>query len=518
VRFRDLLGLALAALFRQKVRTLLTTLGVVFGSFVLVASLSVRGGVQETVVREYRRFGELRRIDVRPRYVPVQTSIPTEVTDIRGTMSDARRERLRQAAATHWPGHQARANRVKVKLDRARLDALAKIPGVRAAEPVLISDCRVSLGGKVERAGSVAALPDDMTYRDRVIAGTFLPSADARCVVVSEYLLYRLGVADDAALAAVVGKKLRLEYYTSRPVPLLLLALQREPAAATVAQERALQKVLERLPEAVGKMGLTEAEQAAALKILRRPEKAPAAKEESVAAELTVCGVLRLAGEQKQGLRWDRTVPNPDLVVPARTAEELLLRLTQVRENGFDLATVEVEQMEDVKAVSKQIDAMGLHAHSLAQFAERERFTYLLIFSAMTVIAVVSLLVSGLGITNTMLMSVLERVREIGVMKAVGARDGHIQLMFLIEGALVGLTGGLLGLLLSWAASFPGDAWVRSTVESGLQVKLQESIFIFPWWLLVGVPVFACAVTTLAAYYPARRAARVNPVRALRHE
>jgi putative ABC transport system permease protein len=518
VRFRDLLGLALAALFRQKVRTLLTTLGVVFGSFVLVASLSVRGGVQETVVREARRFGELRRIRVQPRYVGVADSVPAAITEVRGKMSDARRRRLRAQAIQRWREHQPA--RLATKLDRKALDALAKIPSVRKVEPALADRCRVFFDGKAEPAVSIAAQPDDANYRDRISVGTFLPAADAPCVVVSEDLLYRLGVADDAALAAVVGKKLRLEYGGTQPVPLLLLALQREPGKTTVAEEQALEKVLARLPEAVAQLkGLTSAERAAALKLLQRPQNGPAAIAPVAQQELTICGVLRLAAEQKDGWRWDQPPLNPDLIVPVRTAEAILVRLPQVREHGFNAATVEVERLEDVKPVTKTIiDKLGFNAGSRAAFVEREQFTYRLIFSAMSVIALVALLVAALGIMNTMLMGVLERVREIGIMKAVGARDGHIQLMFLIEGALVGLVGGLLGLLLSWAASFPGDAWVRSTVESGLQVKLQESIFIFPWWLLVGVPAFACLVTTLAAYYPARRAARVNPVRALRHE
>jgi putative ABC transport system permease protein len=113
---------------------------------------------------------------------------------------------------------------------------------------------------------------------------------------------------------------------------------------------------------------------------------------------------------------------------------------------------------------------------------------------------------------------VLERTREIGVLKAVGARDGTILLLFLVEGALIGLVGGLLGLLLSWLLSFPGDAWVRSMVNRQLTVKLEESLFAFPWWLVVGAPVFAALTTTLAALLPARRASRINPVEALRHE
>src|SRR5262249_11920294 len=126
--------------------------------------------------------------------------------------------------------------------------------------------------------------------------------------------------------------------------------------------------------------------------------------------------------------------------------------------------------------------------------------------------------VAGLGITNTMLMSVLERTHEIGVMKAVGARDRHVQWLFLAEGAVVGLAGGGLGLLLSWLASFPGDAVARSLIERQTQGQLEESVFVFPLWVTVGVPAFVALLTVLAAVYPARRAARVNPIAALRHE
>ena len=117
-----------------------------------------------------------------------------------------------------------------------------------------------------------------------------------------------------------------------------------------------------------------------------------------------------------------------------------------------------------------------------------------------------------------MLMSVLERRREIGIMKAVGADNRHLQFIFIVEGGLIGLAGGMLGLLLAWAASFPGDAWVRSMVMRDIKIDLKGSIFVFPSWIGAAVVVFTVLVTTLAAFYPARHAARVDPVSALRHE
>jgi putative ABC transport system permease protein len=133
-------------------------------------------------------------------------------------------------------------------------------------------------------------------------------------------------------------------------------------------------------------------------------------------------------------------------------------------------------------------------------------------------LAAVALLVAALGITNTMVMSVLERTREIGVMKAVGARDHHIQAIFLLEGALIGAIGGSLGVLLGWLASIPGDSVAHALLQDQALPTLRHTLFAFPLWLTLGTPAFASLVTTLAAVYPAYRATRVNPIAALRHE
>jgi len=80
------------------------------------------------------------------------------------------------------------------------------------------------------------------------------------------------------------------------------------------------------------------------------------------------------------------------------------------------------------------------------------------------------------------------------------------------------MVGALLGLALAWGFSGPGDAWMQSMLEKNTSIKLHGSVFAFPVWLLIGAPAFACLTTTLAAVYPARRASRVDPVAALRHE
>jgi putative ABC transport system permease protein len=547
------LRLALSALYQQKVRTLLTTLGVVFGTFVLVVSLSVRHGVHDTVLREYGKLGELRRIDVGPSYAGKDEDAPADKVRVRGKMGEDRRQRLRRMLVRRW--RQNYRPDVVVRLTAERLRALAALEHVRAVEPVVSKGGRVYLDvpvlpllgastvgllgsppgqgpllaasalvpgraeGPSEPAFAQTALPDDPRLRKRVVAGDYLSAEDERGVVVSEFLLYLLGVRDDADLARVVGKTIRLECRTGGPEPrLLLVLLNRQTEDVTAAEERVLHKLQRRLPDVLGKLKLTPAEKQAARSLLARPALRKPVKEVEFTQEYTVRGVVRLPREGEARNRFGWANDEADVFLSPRAGAELFYRVPANRERGFLHAVVEVDSLDHVKEVSQQIRAMGLEEFTLVDLIEREQLIYLLVFTGMTAIAAVSLLVAGLGITNTMLMSVLERVREIGIMKAVGARDGHIQLIFLVEGALVGLVGGLLGLLLGWAASIPGDAWVRGLVRQRLALDLQQSIFVFPWWLVAGVPAFACLVTTLAALYPARRAARVNPITALRHD
>jgi putative ABC transport system permease protein len=519
MRLLDLLGLALSALWQQRVRMVLTTLGVLCAGFVLTFSLAGCQGVQDTITRQAQRFGELRRIDVHPKPPEGTTQPPAHMLKLSGTMSAARRQRLRQEITRRWQMHNA--STAPVRLTRVQLAKIAGLDHVRSIKPAFFQDARVYLDGKAERAVIVAALPDDDQLPPQLVAGQFLPDAGSRAVVVSEFLLYQLGVTDEADVARALGRKLRLEYRANAGSPGYFLSLLggNYPRHITLEQEKTLEKLLEKmrqkLPEALARMDLNATEKYA-LEALLKP--VASQKEVVVTEELTICGVIRPVEDQTSFRRHGWMYREADVVVSARVAEQMHFRIPQNREFGLGSIVVEVDDMDHVKEVNEQIRGMGLGSFALVEFIEREKALYLLIFLSMGAIALAVLVVASLGIVNTMLMSVLERVREIGIMKAVGARDLHIQMIFLVEGALVGLIGGLLGLLLFWISSLLTDAWVRSMIEQKLNVKLEESIFAFPWWLVVGVPLFTCVVTTLAALLPSYRAARINPILALRHE
>jgi putative ABC transport system permease protein len=514
MRFLDLVGLSLFALSRHKLRTLLTALGVLFGTMVLVVSLSVRLGAQRTIVEQVSKHVELRRIEVRPK----GEGAPADVGPVQGRMSDERRKRLRQELRRRNGG--ARAPSPEGRLTPERLQELGGLTHVVRVEPVVYRYGRVVLGDQSEHT-SFVALPAEArdAMRRRLIAGTMLDEDDTGGALVSEMLLYNLGLVDEDDARSAVGRALRFEVQTgNRPAPTFLLSLLTGWGGKTTAgEEDLLGKVLRRLPESLDRLGLTSREQAT----LRRLLKAQNKKEpppQLFHEQYTIRGILRAEDDNVPFRRGDWVWRQADLMLAPSAAATFVLRLPQVREQGFDQAVLEVDDTENVKSVQQEIRDMGLHADSAVEFIEREEFVYLIGLSAMSVVALIALVVAAIGITNTMLMSVLERVREIGIFKAVGARDGQVLALFLMEGALIGLVGGLLGLAAAWGISYPADAWARGQVAQRLHIELDGSLFAFPWWLLAGGPLFAVLVTTLAAFYPARRAVHIDPVGALRHE
>ena len=172
--------------------------------------------------------------------------------------------------------------------------------------------------------------------------------------------------------------------------------------------------------------------------------------------EFTIAGVFRtLSDDEQPDVRWyldDSVSENADLILPAKTAQDLAVQIPRFEDWGFHVAIVLVDDEANVKTVTEEVEQMGLHHHSLVRIIERVQRHASLVTYSMAMLGAIALFVSAIGITNTMVMSVLERTREIGVMKAVGGRDSHILLMFLVEGTLLGLARRGVGA----AGSTPG--------------------------------------------------------------
>ena len=516
MRWIDLLGMPLASLGQQKMRTCLTTLGVLFGAFVLAASLSINEGVQQTIERESSKGDVARKVTVSSKWRTTGTKSAGEVK-VAGRMTPERRERIRKVLAER--NRQGGGTGEEVNLTPARLDELAH-ESLMSARWSRSSAARSSLSwgtGRSRRASRRGPARTRSSSSGSSSAGrssrtTSGRSCSPRCSRTgSAWSTTRTCTRSSASRCGSrsAARRRRAELRIVSPA-------DRSKAGGGRDEQMALRQLAWQIPGRLDKLSLTPEEVAALRKVIR-PDSvaiAPAV----VADNFRVVGIFRELDDDEKKDAWSRFPADTDLVLPRRTAVDLMFRDPARREEGINQAILFVDDMKNVKEVVDKAEALGLSTRSAVNFIERERLTYLLIFGGMTCVAAVALLVSSLGIANTMLMSVLERRREIGIMKAVGAADWQLQALFVIEGGLIGLIGGALGLLLAWSISFPGDAWVRSMVHRDMKIDLSGSIFAFPSWIGTTVVLVTVGVTVAAGLYPARHAAKVDPVTALRHD
>jgi putative ABC transport system permease protein len=448
-------------------------------------------------------------------------------------MSPERRRRLERALVTRWSSRRSDETPSRGQLAEPDVAALRALPHAQAVNPVVQMTVRPILlprpddpvavdNGRTPFSSLVSVEPNQRDYHARVVAGSPLPPEGGRVVVVHEYLLYRWGLTTDEQVASSIGRTVRIRSTPRRTDAPSLANLLRFQAGLTEDEALVLERTFRQVAKFLAMVPLRPEERDVWQKAFRRAEPAPApeAEEPPPDVDLRIVGVIRqfMEDDPRPTTGAGYRVRDAELLVPAATAAEIYLIPQPRRQRGLDQVSVTADREENVRALGEAIEKRGHRVFSLAIIIDTVRTNVLLITLATTFVAIVALTVAALGITNTMIMSVLERTREIGVMKALGARDGHVQAVFLVEGALIGGLGGLLGLALARLAALPADAFARALIERQTEQPITSPIFIFPAWLALGAPAVAVLVTTIAALYPARRAAALDPVTSLRHE
>ncbi len=195
-------------------------------------------------------------------------------------------------------------------------------------------------------------------------------------------------------------------------------------------------------------------------------------------------------------------------------------RKETVTQQSYNQVMVYVTDINDVQEVSDAIREMGFQTNSLNDWLEAMQEQSRMIQGVLGGIGAISLFVAALGITNTMIMSIYERTKEIGVMKVIGANLPDIRRMFLLEAGLIGFLGGLLGVVLSFLISLLLNTVLAGILSSFLGGMMGEgsNISIIPWWIAVGGLLFATVIGVISGYSPARRAMRLSALESLRNE
>jgi putative ABC transport system permease protein len=536
MRTSDLIIAAIGGLWRQKARTTLTVLGVTVGTTALAFSLALGVGLRAFIESEFKARREFWTVNVHPknwgRDDLKEEDIPPDRIAVPPEIPAERSARIRQKLIQDYRNSH-RAKRVSL----VTLDHIEQFKRMADVDDVLAS-----------RFATTHLTLDEKRYQGVVFAGRldrFVPALDTHLlfgraahptaideVVVSEFALFKLGLKTNDQIQSAVGKKLRIVLGRDDFARAGSIASLLAPGAAqdeiSRTQAGILDKIAQQLPVQIDKFDLTDFEKTVVKAVMKgKPSMDLPRKwsEEwySASLDVTIVGVVSLPPIRKfdpTDLLSGSPMPNSDILLPPAGERKLFAQVPELSTLGYTDVAVLVRPGGDLEAVVQAIEKTGLDSYNGLRFYKSVKREVTLISAGLNLFALISLLVAAIGITNTLFTSVLERTKEIGIWKSLGARDGHILLLFLLEGSVIGWVGGCLGWAAAWGLSIPSDSWVRQLIEHqrGGEKLFTETVFAWPGWLPPAVVGFAVLLTTVAALYPARRASRVQPVDALRHE
>jgi ABC-type antimicrobial peptide transport system permease subunit len=462
----DLGELALRNLREALLRTSLTTLGIAVGVASLVAMLSLGVGLQELATKRLSNSGLF------------DTVIVMSKSGLRGFGRPSEPPR-RAADGSDQSNEPGRASRVSPPLDDAAREALQKLPNVVEVYPQIRFPTEVRFAGK-PYATMVAGIPDSARGNGAFdgIGGKFFSSGNVdEAILQSEFAK---DLSDKPS--SLIGKDLVLRYAERQ-------ALGTQAAGGSSSTENSDN----------GSGGFSVVPREKNLRIVGIVETEPAAGFGGIGSgrvliPLAVAETLRAA--QLNDLR--------DVVRGANG------------KTTYASLTVRAKSPSQVEKIESAIKEMGFSTFSLLDATRNLRIFFTIFDSLLGIFGSLALAVSTLGIINTLVMAILERRREIGVLKALGAADSDVKQLFFAEAGVMGLMGGILGVGMGWV--------IGRVVTFGTNVYLRRQdlppahVFSVPLWLILGGIVFSVVVSLVAGLYPASRAARLNPVEALRYE
>jgi putative ABC transport system permease protein len=480
VKAGDLVELATRNLRESVFRNSLTTLGIGVGVASLVAMLSLGIGLQQLANRRLERSGLFDTI---------------MVTSRRGFRGFERRG--------FGEGSSPAESRV---LDEHARAEIARLPNVLEAWPDIRFVTELRYQGKPHLT-MVAGLPPSARENDAFenMQGHFFSSDTAdEAILQIQFTDDLMGIHPrpgdpgsklNSSTQALVGKEITLNYAEREPSPRALQPKVR-PGAETSARASS--------PGPAGEAGQTDL---ASFSVMPRRIK------------------LRIAGITDQDPDGIRGASGARVFLPLATIERLHVMLpTGMRESEANFSTsptylslsVRLKSPNDVESVQNAIKQLGFNTFSVIDATRNLRRFFAVLDLFLGIFGSLALTVAALGIVNTLAMAILERRREIGIMKAIGASDGDVKKLFFSEAAVMGFVGGILGVAIGWS--------IGRVINIGTNIYLRrqdlpaENLWFVPWWLVVGAVVFAILVSMISGLYPAARAARLDPVQALRYE
>lgn len=429
----DLFRMGIKNLWRRKLRTFLTVLGVIIGASSIIVMLSLGFGMQIGFEEQMAQWGSLTTINVHKGWSEI-------------------------------PGKEV------AELDDKAVAAFKSIPNVIAVSPTLQTYGAIINGKYIAQMPVKGIDPDSMAaFGFEIAEGRLLTNSDE--------------------LSIVFGGQMQYNFYDPKA------RVWREPKINLMKDRMTLT-----LDPNYG---------------YSYPGEKKANYKEY---KIKVAGVLAESNdwETNYGVYMPITEVQK-LIKEKEKAEGVKPQPGKQKETGYNQVNIKVNDMKNVQTVQKTIKDMGHEAYSLNDQLESMKKQAGMIQAVLGGIGAVSLVVAAIGITNTMVMSIYERTKEIGVMKVIGASLKDIKNLFLFESAIIGLVGGLIGVCFSYLLSFIVNKFSH-IFGPLLGLWDATTISVIPLWLALAALGFSAFIGVVSGYFPARRAMNLSALEAIRTE
>lgn len=522
MKLTDLVVMAAHNLKVRWLRTVLNLVGVTVGSVLLLLTLAASDGIKRAILRLVNQSEHARQFRIYPDY-DRSVQPPSEQLLVSDDVPQRRRGRLRDFLEDDWRrNHQQR----KRAISEVHIEQIRSLDHVRDVSPRHSARCTLATkslvadddGGDADRRDLAqrrvvvrSCSPLDSGLRDRLVAGRMVGADATDEVLVHEGLAYRLGFESDKELEQLIGQVLGGGFagpaQAAEPaIPGLLDQVAENPAAWL--------KVMDQLVSGSNLDSLDpQSRKLIAAYRESRKTKLDEGPAGSFEVEWRIVGVFRQRDEQDVENVLDRFSGGAgDLLVHHRAFES---ELRQTVSGGVSQADVFVDQFANLKPTLAACQAMGLRAVSATGVIDRlvesiNRYRW-----AASAVVLIVMVVSSIGVANTMLISLMERTEEIGILKALGAGNRDVGRLILAEGLVTGLLGGILALGVGVGVGYLGNEMLKDYVESRSRLPLEGMLLRVEPWMAVATVGLAVVTTAVAGWWPAWRAARIDPVSAM---
>ena len=471
----------------MKLRSFLTISGVVIGIGALISMLSFGAGMQKNISDQYDQFGLLNTMIV----YPPKAVGKNDSTEVAVLNADA-------------------------------VASLSELPGVRLAYPYDNFTVTVRFADSVfeSSAQTIPRSAMDLKLFSRYETGRAFDNDSSKEVVVTDRFFELVGIDDPDS---VVGKDIVISMKVAS-IDSGIVKLANNYFSRGFSKFRRLS--LDSLNDLSYRNKVITGEMGEAFKLFF--DGFLNSKSE-ITDTLTICGVIE--SENVHAIKVKR------IIFPIHTASKFSSagfssdpsKLLASMKNGdlfeqnpgnsnreFPQATLDLDLTFPYETVRDSVEALGFRYFSFIENLQEIRKFFIYFDLALGVIGFIALTVAALGIINTMVMSITERYREIGILKSLGADESKIKLIFLVESGAIGFIGSMLGLLLGWVVTRVCS--IAAKIIIARQGGPEMEMFHLPIWLIVFAVLFGISISTLAGLLPAVRAAKVDPVKALRSD